>query len=215
MFINWQGSDINPVIITPDDEEIELENYQQYQHVKKFVKRERYCFSQIKKPQPGEWKVKLNPQDFSEKGELVHFNVAGTDEEDIYIRIGSIKPWCQRDEYINLIVKPFQFSKKENKLIPILEGMDISVSIIRPGASAAEVWNDPIMAFLKSARPYVRRVLKDNGENGDEIAGDGVYTAIYRTKEDGPHGLKISVKWKKKDGKKIERVIKKNFYVGY
>lgn len=218
MFVNWQGSDLDPVIITPDDREIRLSEYKKHFEVERFVKRDRYCFAQIRKPSSGEWQLQLNPEDFPSQGERVNINVAGGDK-DLFVITNSLKSQYNRGEEIPIVVKPSYYDKGQDKYLPLKEA-EVRADIVKPGAKPQEVFSG---GKIRLGNLLVKEItrnkcvqLHDQGDSNDEEEGDGVYGNTYNIDgEDGPYLVTITIKWNNAPGgKTITRTIRKNFQVG-
>jgi len=159
---SWKGSDVDLVLVDPNGNIIDHETDNPDIE---FVEGDTYEFYRIEEPQQGKWQMEIKGVDIPNNGEECVLSVSGENaivfetetDKEVYSPGEEIKITASLDDSITETPFPQYISGAKIKA-------EAKIKVTDSGQ------NDQNSYFFE---------LNDNGRNGDEEAGDGIYTAVF------------------------------------
>ncbi len=178
-----------------------------------------YCLYIIDGPETGQWQVELRGTDIPQP-EQVNLTVSG--ESPLVANSLAVTAYFRRGRSVPITV---QLAEVRADSLQTISSANVVARIHKPAIPAKQLiqirrgkFNINLESALETIIDEPAEIrLYDNGRsrNGDEKAGDGIFSGIYRdTGREGPYEIEIECRARLSDGQSIERTLRESFHVG-
>jgi hypothetical protein len=211
-YTSWQGSRLENILTQPDGRTLRQEDLRGT--IGRFAEGKTYQMLEVYDPPGGTWVMEVRWAEPPPKGEQV--NILVSEGSDIFANILPFQNQYSLGQPVGIKVQAVELMGGQRVQ---LKDSVVHIEIKKPGPemirmiqAQSEKWTMYKDVMLNITREVS---LFDDGSHNDFAARDGIFGNTFtETDKNGPYLVTATITGEKRNGEKVEKILKSSFQVG-